>query len=105
MRQLLYEIGSEKENKTIIFVETKRKVDSITQILQLDGWPALSIHGDKNQQERDHVLYRKNIFFCIKYFLKINYHFNGIKFLFLEFRNGHASILVATDVAARGLGQ
>lgn len=59
MRQLLQEIGAEKENKTIIFVETKRKVDNITQILQNDGWPALSIHGDKNQQERDHVLNRK----------------------------------------------
>lgn len=59
MRQLLQEIGAEKENKTIIFVETKRKVDNITQILQNDGWPALSIHGDKNQQERDHVLNRE----------------------------------------------
>lgn len=59
LRQLLQEIGAEKENKTIIFVETKRKVDNITQILQNDGWPALSIHGDKNQQERDHVLNRE----------------------------------------------
>lgn len=76
--RLLQEIGTEKENKTIIFVETKRKVDDITRNIRRDGWQALSIHGDKNQQERDHVLQ--------------------------EFRSGRAPILVATDVAARGLG-
>ncbi|XP_046659841.1 ATP-dependent RNA helicase dbp2-like isoform X2 [Homalodisca vitripennis] len=77
LRRLLQEIGSEKENKTIIFVETKRKVDEITRCIRRDGWPALSIHGDKNQVERDHVLQ--------------------------EFRSGRSPILVATDVAARGL--
>lgn len=76
--RLLQEIGNEKENKTIIFVETKRKVDDITRNIRRDGWQALSIHGDKNQQERDHVLQ--------------------------EFKSGRAPILVATDVAARGLG-
>ncbi|XP_076292449.1 putative ATP-dependent RNA helicase DDX5 isoform X1 [Lasioglossum baleicum] len=75
--RLLQEIGNEKENKTIIFVETKRKVDDITRNIRRDGWQALSIHGDKNQQERDHVLQ--------------------------EFKSGRAPILVATDVAARGL--
>ncbi|XP_051167670.1 uncharacterized protein LOC127285609 isoform X2 [Leptopilina boulardi] len=75
--RLLQEISTEQENKTIIFVETKRKVDDITKNIVRDGWPALSIHGDKNQQERDHVLH--------------------------EFRTGRAAILVATDVAARGL--
>ncbi|KAK0089455.1 hypothetical protein PV326_004480 [Microctonus aethiopoides] len=77
LQRLLQEIGTEKENKTIIFVETKRKVDDITRNIRRDGWQALSIHGDKNQQERDHVLQ--------------------------EFRSGRAPILVATDVAARGL--
>ncbi|KAL0118181.1 hypothetical protein PUN28_009090 [Cardiocondyla obscurior] len=75
--RLLQEIGTEKENKTIIFVETKRKVDDITRNIRREGWQAMSIHGDKNQQERDHVLQ--------------------------EFRSGRAPILVATDVAARGL--
>ncbi|XP_057319759.1 uncharacterized protein LOC130664072 [Microplitis mediator] len=77
LQRLLQEIGTEKENKTIIFVETKRKVDDITRNIRRDGWMALSIHGDKNQHERDHVLQ--------------------------EFRSGRAPILVATDVAARGL--
>ncbi|XP_066587502.1 probable ATP-dependent RNA helicase DDX17 [Prorops nasuta] len=77
LHRLLQEIGMEKENRTIIFVETKKKVDDITRNIRKDGWQALSIHGDKNQKERDHVL--------------------------KEFRSGRSPILVATDVAARGL--
>ncbi|XP_076263385.1 uncharacterized protein LOC143198188 isoform X1 [Rhynchophorus ferrugineus] len=74
---LLREIMAEKENKTIIFMETKRKVDDVTRKMKRDGWPAVCIHGDKTQQERDWVLQ--------------------------DFRSGKAPILVATDVAARGL--
>ncbi|XP_071442126.1 uncharacterized protein [Hetaerina americana] len=77
LMKLLEEIAAEKENKTIIFVETKRKVDEITRTMRQDGWPAMCIHGDKSQPERDWVL--------------------------TEFRSGKSPILVATDVAARGL--
>uniref|UniRef100_A0A6Q2XJM2 RNA helicase n=1 Tax=Esox lucius TaxID=8010 RepID=A0A6Q2XJM2_ESOLU len=75
--RLLEEIMSEKENKTIIFVETKRRCDDITRRMRRDGWPAMGIHGDKSQQERDWVLN--------------------------EFKFGKAPILIATDVASRGL--
>jgi len=75
--QLLEEIMGEKENKTIIFFETKRKTDDITRKLRKDGWPAMCIHGDKSQPEREWVL--------------------------KEFRSGKAPILLATDVASRGL--
>jgi len=75
--KLLEEIMSEKENKTIIFVETKRRVDELTRRMRRDGWPAMCIHGDKSQPERDWVL--------------------------TEFRSGKSPILIATDVAARGL--
>ncbi|CAL8329627.1 unnamed protein product [Lota lota] len=75
--RLLEEIMSEKENKTIIFVETKRRCDELTRRMRRDGWPAMGIHGDKSQQERDWVLN--------------------------EFKYGKAPILVATDVASRGL--
>ncbi|CAL8285816.1 unnamed protein product [Boreogadus saida] len=75
--RLLEEIMSEKENKTIIFVETKRRCDEITRRMRRDGWPAMGIHGDKSQQERDWVLN--------------------------EFKFGKAPILIATDVASRGL--
>ncbi|MEE6515265.1 hypothetical protein FKM82_023882 [Ascaphus truei] len=75
--QLMEEIMAEKENKTIIFVETKRRCDELTRRMRRDGWPAMCIHGDKTQQERDWVLN--------------------------EFRSGKAPILIATDVASRGL--
>jgi superfamily II DNA/RNA helicase len=35
---LLQEIAAEEENKTIIFAETKRKVDSITRLMRRDGY-------------------------------------------------------------------
>jgi len=80
LSMLLQEIGNtmESDSKVIIFVETKKKVESITKTIGSYGWPALSIHGDKSQNERDYVLrsFRKG---------------------------GQCSILVATDVAARGL--
>ncbi|KAM4603827.1 putative ATP-dependent RNA helicase DDX17 [Polymixia lowei] len=75
--RLMEEIMAEKENKTIIFVETKKRCDELTRRMRRDGWPAMCIHGDKSQPERDWVL--------------------------AEFRNGKAPILIATDVASRGL--
>uniref|UniRef100_A0A674C8H9 RNA helicase n=1 Tax=Salmo trutta TaxID=8032 RepID=A0A674C8H9_SALTR len=74
---LMEEIMAEKENKTIIFVETKKRCDDLTRRMRRDGWPAMCIHGDKTQPERDWVL--------------------------TEFRSGKAPILIATDVASRGL--
>lgn len=63
---LLSEVMAEsKDNKTIIFAETKRKVDDLTRRLRSDGFPCMCIHGDKSQSERDWVLRGKS-------FLKIN---------------------------------
>ncbi|KAL7191899.1 hypothetical protein ACSBR2_023887 [Camellia fascicularis] len=64
-------------NRILIFMETKKGCDQVTRQLRMDGWPALSIHGDKNQAERDWVL--------------------------AEFKSGRSLIMTATDVAARGL--
>uniref|UniRef100_A0A224XM99 RNA helicase n=1 Tax=Panstrongylus lignarius TaxID=156445 RepID=A0A224XM99_9HEMI len=77
LKTLLEEIGSSKLERTIIFVETKKKVEAIANGLKRLGWPAVCIHGDKSQNERDYVL--------------------------RDFRRGKSLILVATDVAARGL--
>ncbi|PIC22378.1 hypothetical protein B9Z55_016459 [Caenorhabditis nigoni] len=77
LMELLNHIMNQKECKTIIFVETKRKADDLTRAMRRDGWPTLCIHGDKNQGERDWVLQ--------------------------EFKAGKMPILLATDVAARGL--
>nr|XP_018905124.1 PREDICTED: DEAD-box ATP-dependent RNA helicase 20-like [Bemisia tabaci] len=77
LMELLKEISLELETKTIIFVETKRKVDEIEKAICRRGYNANGIHGNKKQVERDRIL--------------------------REFREGEVSILVATDVAARGL--
>merc|ERR1719468_664688 len=77
LARLLEEIGGEQSAKILVFVETKRKADELTRLMRKDGWPAMCIHGDKQQKERDWVL--------------------G------EFKSGNTMILVATDVAARGL--
>ncbi|KAL3274894.1 hypothetical protein HHI36_019676 [Cryptolaemus montrouzieri] len=80
LSMLLQEIGNtlDPDSKVIIFVETKKKVEGVTKSIGRYGWSALSIHGDKSQNERDYVL--------------------------RTFRmGGQFPILVATDVAARGL--
>merc|ERR1711862_164136 len=64
-------------SKILIFAQTKRDGDQLTREMRLDGWPALCIHGDKKQEEREWVL--------------------------KEFKEGKSPILVATDVASRGL--
>jgi len=64
-------------SKILIFVETKKGCDSLTREMRQNNMPALSIHGDKEQSERDWVL--------------------------KEFKEGRNPILIATDVAARGL--
>jgi ATP-dependent RNA helicase DDX5/DBP2 len=63
--------------KILIFTGTKKASDEVCKSLRNNGWPTLALHGDKSQQERDWVMQ--------------------------EFRSGTCPILVATDVAARGL--
>nr|GMD44606.1 DEAD-box ATP-dependent RNA helicase 37-like [Ipomoea batatas] len=62
---------------TLVFVETKRGADALEGWLCSNGFPATSIHGDRSQQERELAL--------------------------RSFKRGDTPILVATDVAARGL--
>jgi ATP-dependent RNA helicase DDX5/DBP2 len=67
----------EKQSRTIVFCETKRQCEELTQALRRDQLPGLCIHGDKTQDERDWVL--------------------------SEFKSGKCPIMVATGVASRGL--
>ena len=62
---------------TLVFVETKRAADSLEEFVCSKGILATSIHGDRSQREREDALQ--------------------------SFRTGRTPILVATDVAARGL--
>uniref|UniRef100_A0A8D0APM1 RNA helicase n=1 Tax=Sander lucioperca TaxID=283035 RepID=A0A8D0APM1_SANLU len=72
--QLMEEIMAEKENKTIIFVETKKRCDDLTKRMRRDGWPAMCIHGDKSQPERDWVLAGKNTYVeDIKFVINYDY--------------------------------
>ncbi|CAO2822103.1 unnamed protein product [Amaranthus hypochondriacus] len=66
-----------KQALTLVFVETKKGADALEHWLSINGFPATSIHGDRSQQERELAL--------------------------RSFKSGNTPILVATDVAARGL--
>lgn len=68
--------SQEPDAKVIIFCTTKRMCDQLARSIDR-RFGAVAIHGDKSQSERDWVL--------------------------SQFRSGRAPILVATDVAARGL--
>lgn len=62
---------------SIVFCNTKKRVDEVVEQLQGRGYFAEALHGDLKQQQRDKVMQK--------------------------FRNGTIEILVATDVAARGI--
>jgi ATP-dependent RNA helicase DDX3X len=62
---------------TLVFVERKRSADHLEHYLREQGVNSTSIHGDRSQEEREHAL--------------------------AMFRCGRCPVLVATDVAARGL--
>jgi ATP-dependent RNA helicase DDX3X len=70
-------LGRVPEGLVLIFVETKRGADHLEEVLARHNFPASSIHGDKSQREREDAL--------------------------KWFKTGRTPILVATDVAARGL--
>lgn len=62
---------------SIVFARTKRRVDELSEALSKRGYSAEGIHGDLTQSKRDSVL--------------------------RQFKDGTIEVLVATDVAARGL--
>ena len=70
-------LDSQKPELAIIFGRTKRRVDELSQALGLRGFIAEGIHGDLSQAKRISVL--------------------------RQFKEGKIDILIATDVAARGL--
>lgn len=66
-----------KDGLAVVFVETKRAADTLELELHEAGVPVTAIHGDRSQAEREEALY--------------------------AFKTGANPVLVATDVAARGL--
>ncbi|RKZ95494.1 MAG: ATP-dependent RNA helicase DbpA [Gammaproteobacteria bacterium] len=90
IEQLFYEVKKHERNNTllalfehyhpestVVFCHTKKQCDEVAIFLRDHQIEALAIHGDLDQRERDQVLVR--------------------------FANNSCSVLVATDVAARGL--
>jgi ATP-dependent RNA helicase DeaD len=74
---LCWLIDTYKPASSLVFCNTKRGVDKIVKALQGRGYDADGLHGDMKQSRRDQAM--------------------------LKFRTQQSSILVATDVAARGL--
>lgn len=74
---LSYLIGSSNYPQVLVFTRTKQAADEVSQFLEESGLQCATIHGDKKHGARDRAL--------------------------SEFRKGAVKILVATDIAARGL--
>lgn len=66
-----------RDGRVIMFLDTKHAVDRLTQHLLSSGVRAASLHGGKSQPQRTRTL--------------------------TQFKNGHVNVLVATNVAARGI--
>ena len=66
-----------RPESTLVFANTKQQVRAVASALQAQGFSALALYGELEQRERDEVL--------------------------VQFANRSCSVLVATDVAARGL--
>ncbi|MEK1889367.1 MAG: DEAD/DEAH box helicase [Phyllobacterium sp.] len=70
-------LKDEKLASVIVFTRTKHGADAVTRVLEKDGYDVAAIHGNKSQNARQRAL-------------------NG-------FKDGSVRILVATDIAARGI--
>ena len=70
-------ISSGAMDRTLVFTRTKHGADKVVHVLQRSGIGAVAIHGNKSQNARTHAL-------------------NG-------FKTGRSSVLVATDIASRGI--
>lgn len=70
-------MDSQDPDKTVIFCRTKREVDRLATLLMGRGYLAKGLHGDMEQRQRESVV--------------------------KSLKNGSVTVLVATDVAARGL--
>jgi ATP-dependent RNA helicase RhlE len=76
VRALIAELAADRD-RALVFVRTKRGADRLAKHLGRAGVPALAMHGDKSQNQREKALAR--------------------------FERGEVDTLVATDVAARGI--
>jgi ATP-dependent RNA helicase RhlE len=74
---LVTELDSHREELALVFGRTKHGMEKLSKVLEAKGFAVAAIHGNKSQGQRDRAL--------------------------ADFRAGKVRVLVATDVAARGL--
>jgi ATP-dependent RNA helicase DeaD len=74
---LLRILAAEEAQGIIVFVRTKSSTEEVAELLQVNGYRAMAIHGDLTQPLRERII--------------------------AQFKQGAIDVLVATDVAARGL--
>jgi ATP-dependent RNA helicase RhlE len=77
IRLLEHLLKAELDDSTLVFTRTKHGADRVVRMLGRAGIKALAIHGNKSQNARQNALE--------------------------QFKNGHIKVLVATDIAARGI--
>jgi ATP-dependent RNA helicase DeaD len=76
-RHLCHLIKMRDKKQTIVFAATKQRTHRLAAELKQEGFKAITIHGDLSQHQRDNAMHR--------------------------FKKGAEDILVATDIAARGI--
>jgi ATP-dependent RNA helicase RhlE len=74
---LIQLLRAEPVERALVFSRTKHGADKIVRLLEAAGIPANAIHGNKSQAQRERAL--------------------------AQFRSGEVTVLVATDIAARGI--
>jgi ATP-dependent RNA helicase RhlE len=74
---LLELLNSVALGRTLVFSRTKHGADKVVKYLEEHGMPAAAIHGNKSQPQRERAL--------------------------ADFRDGRTRVLIATDIAARGI--
>jgi ATP-dependent RNA helicase DBP3 len=77
LRELLNKVHGKRNNRVLVFALYKKEAERLEYQLKRDGWNCCSIHGNKNQPARTEAL--------------------------AHFKDGSCPLLIATDVAARGL--
>ncbi|MBS0383012.1 MAG: DEAD/DEAH box helicase [Proteobacteria bacterium] len=74
---LLHVLAADSRRQTLVFARTKHGSDKLCRHLEQHGFRVAAIHGNKSQNQRTRAL--------------------------ADFKNGRTTVLVATDIAARGL--
>ncbi len=74
---LTHLLRNQDVERALVFSRTKHGADKIVRLLEAAGLPANAIHGNKSQAQRERAL--------------------------AQFRSGEARVLIATDIAARGI--